>query len=159
MRRSGCTATFRSRRSTTITPTPTRRWPRRTRPISLLATVEHAGGPLGQWLYDDSIHGPGLRRFTLFGSEGQIDLPGVRSGRPLQVFRDDHDGVLPDAAVLALVPDFALDERTARLFGGERLARYAAAEFRPRRRRRPEAAGARARRAAGRRSTAGPRLK
>ena len=97
-------------------------------PDSLLATVEHAGGPLGQWLYDDSIHGPGLRRFTLFGSEGQIDLPGVRSGRPLQVFRDDHDGALPDAAVLALVPDFALDERTARLFGGERLARYANAE-------------------------------
>ena len=97
-------------------------------PDSLLATVEHAGGALGQWLYDDSIHGPGLRRFTLFGSEGQIDLPGVRSGRPLQVFRDDHDGALPDAAVLALVPDFALDERTARLFGGERLARYDNAE-------------------------------
>ena len=93
-------------------------------PDLLLATVEHAGGALGQWLYDDSVHGPGLRRFTLFGSEGQIDLPGVRNGKPLQVFRDDHDGALPDAALLALVPDFALDERTARLFGGERLARY-----------------------------------
>lgn len=93
-------------------------------PDLLMATVEHAGGGLGQWLYDDSLHGPRLRRFTLFGSEGQIDLPGVRSGRPLQVFRDDHDGALPDAAVLALVPGFALDERTARLFGGERLARY-----------------------------------
>lgn len=93
-------------------------------PDLLMATVEHAGGALGQWLYDDSLHGPRLRRFTLFGSEGQIDLPGVRSGRQLQVFRDDHDGALPDAAVLALAPDFALDERTARLFGGERLARY-----------------------------------
>jgi predicted dehydrogenase len=93
-------------------------------PDMLMATVEYAGGALGQWLYDDSLHGPGLRRFTLFGSEGQIDLPGVRSGRPLRVFRDDHDDVLPDAAVLALVPDFALDERTARLFGGKRLARY-----------------------------------
>ena len=93
-------------------------------PDLLLATVEYAAGALGQWLYDDSVHGPRLRRFTLFGSAGQIDLPGVRSGRPLQVFRDDHDGALPDAAVLAMVPDFALDERTARLFGGERLARY-----------------------------------
>ena len=93
-------------------------------PDLLMATVEHAGGALGQWLYDDSLHGPRLRRFTLFGSEGQIDLPGVRSGLPLQVFRDDREGALPDAAVLALVPDFALDERTARLFGGERLARY-----------------------------------
>lgn len=94
-------------------------------PDLLLATVEHAGGALGQWLYDDSLHGPRLRRFTLFGSEGQIDLPGVRSGRPLQVYRDGHDGALPDAEVLALAPGFALDERTARLFGGERLARYA----------------------------------
>ena len=94
-------------------------------PDLLLATVEHAGGALGQWRYDHSVHGPGLRRFTLFGSEGQIDLPGVRNGRPLQVFRDDHAGALSDAAVLALVPDFALDERTARLFGGARLARYA----------------------------------
>lgn len=94
-------------------------------PDLLLATVEHAGGALGQWLYDDSLHGPRLRRFTLFGSEGQIDLPGVRSGRPLQVYRDGHAGALPDAEVLALAPGFALDERTARLFGGERLARYA----------------------------------
>lgn len=94
-------------------------------PDLLLATVEHTGGALGQWLYDDSLHGPRLRRFTLFGSEGQIDLPGVRSGRPLQVFRDGHDGALPDAEVLSLAPGFALDERTARLFGGERLARYA----------------------------------
>lgn len=94
-------------------------------PDLLLATVEHAGGALGQWLYDDSLHGPRLRRFTLFGSEGQIDLPGVRSGRPLQVYRDGHDGALSDAEVLALAPGFALDERTARLFGGERLARYA----------------------------------
>ncbi len=93
-------------------------------PDLLMATVEHAGGALGQWLYDDSLHGPRLRRFTLFGSDGQIDLPGVRSGRPLQVFRDDREGALPDAAVLALAPEFALDERTARLFGGERLARY-----------------------------------
>lgn len=94
-------------------------------PDLLLATVEHAGGALGQWLYDDSLHGPPLRRFTLFGSEGQIDLPGVRSGRPLQVYRDGHDGALPDAEVLTLVPGFALDERAARLFGGVRLARYA----------------------------------
>ncbi len=93
-------------------------------PDFLMATVEHKSGALGQWLYDDSLHGPGLRRFTLFGSEGQIDLAGVRNGKPPGVFRDDHDGALPDAALLEMVPGFALDERTARLFGGERLARY-----------------------------------
>ena len=93
-------------------------------PDLLMATVEYAHGALGQWLYDQSLHGPGVHRFALFGSEGQIDLPGVRNGRPPRVFRDDHDGALPDDAVLALVPEFALDERTARLFGGDRLARY-----------------------------------
>lgn len=93
-------------------------------PDFLMATVEHTSGALGQWLYDDSLHGPGLRRFTLFGSEGQIDLAGVRNGKPPGVFRDDHDGALPDAALLEMVPGFALDERTARLFGGARLVRY-----------------------------------
>ena len=52
----------------------------------------------------------------------------MRNGKPLQVFRDGHDGALPDAALLGMVPHFALDERTARLFGGARLARYDTAE-------------------------------
>ena len=36
------------------------------------------------------------------------------TARRCGVFRDDHDGTLPDAALLGMVPDFALDERTAR---------------------------------------------
>jgi predicted dehydrogenase len=93
-------------------------------PDMLMASMEFEGSALGQWLYDNSTHGPSLRRFTLFGSEGQLDLPGVRNGQPLRLYRDGHDGALTDQEVLAFVPEHALDARTARLFGGERLSRY-----------------------------------
>ena len=53
-----------------------------------------------------------------------MDLPAVRTGRPLRVFRDRSDEPLDDAELLALVPQFSLDDRTARFFGGDRLARY-----------------------------------
>ena len=93
-------------------------------PDIAIATLEFENSALGQWLYDQAAHGPGFRRFTIYGSEGQMDLPGVRSGKPLRLFHVGRDDVLDDDDVLALVPDFALDDRTARFFGGERLARY-----------------------------------
>ena len=93
-------------------------------PDIVMATFEYTTGALGQWLYDQSAHGPGFSRFTFYGSGGQLDLPGVRNGRPLRLFRDDHVDVLSDEEVLALVPDFSLDSRAARYFGGERLACY-----------------------------------
>ncbi len=93
-------------------------------PDILMGTLEFECGALGHWVHDQAAHGPGFSRFTMYGSEGQMDLPSVRTGRPLSVFRDGHSGALEDEDVLELVPDFALDERTARYFGGERLARY-----------------------------------
>ena len=93
-------------------------------PDIAMATLEFENAALGQWLYDQAAQGPGFHRFTIYGSEGQMDLPGVRSGRPLRLFREDYDDMLDDDDVLALVPDFALDDRTAYFFGGERLARY-----------------------------------
>lgn len=93
-------------------------------PDIAMATLEFESDALGQWLYDRAAQGPGFRRFTIFGSDGQMDLPSVRTGQPLRLFRSDHDGALDDDDVLALVPDFALDDRTARFFGGDRLARY-----------------------------------
>ena len=93
-------------------------------PDLMMATLEFESEALGQWLYDQAAHGPRFRRFTIFGSDGQIDLPSVRTGQPLRLYRDDHDGVLDDDDVLAFVPDFSLDDRAARFFGGERLARY-----------------------------------
>ena len=93
-------------------------------PDVLMATYEYANGALGQWLYERAAQGPGFDRFTFFGSEGQVDMPGVRQGLPLQVYPGRSKEALPDDEVLALAPDFGLDDRTSRFFGGERLARY-----------------------------------
>ena len=93
-------------------------------PDVLMATYEYANGALGQWLYERAAQGPGFDRFTFFGSEGQIDMPGVRQGLPLRVYLGRSKEALPDDEVLALALDFGLDDRTARFFGGERLARY-----------------------------------
>ena len=93
-------------------------------PDVLMATYEYANGALGQWLYERAAQGPGFDRFTIFGSDGQVDMPGVRQGLPLQVYSGRSKKPLPDDEVLALTPNFGLDDRTARFFGGERLARY-----------------------------------
>ena len=93
-------------------------------PDVLMATLEYASGAVGQWVCDMAAQGPGLQRFSVVGSSGQIDLPGVRSGRPLGVFLGTSQEPCTDDEVLALVPDFRLDDRTAKFFGGERLATY-----------------------------------
>ena len=92
-------------------------------PDIAMALLKFTSGALGQWLYDRAALGPGFHRFSILGSNGQIVLPSVRTGTPLQVFLDRKDP-LADDEMLELVPDFALDDRTARFFGGERLARY-----------------------------------
>ena len=51
-----------------------------------------------------------------------MELPGDRSGQPLTIVRDGK--TLQSEELLDLVPDFVLDEATARLFGGERLWKY-----------------------------------
>lgn len=93
-------------------------------PDTALALFEFESGALGQWLYDLTAYGPGFRKFTIYGSRGQIELPTIRTGKPLQLYVDGHDDPLDEEEALALVPDFALDDRTARFFGGERLWRY-----------------------------------
>jgi predicted dehydrogenase len=93
-------------------------------PDVLMATLEFEGGAIGQWICDRAAQGPGLRQFSVVGSNGRIDLPGVRSGRPLHVHVGTDPEPISDDDVLAMVPAFHLDDRTARFFGGDRLARY-----------------------------------
>ena len=93
-------------------------------PDVLMATLEYASGAIGQWVCDMAAQGPGLHRFSVIGSGGQIDLPGVRLGMPLRVFLGTSSEPCGDEDVLSMVPDFHLDQRAARFFGGERLAAY-----------------------------------
>ena len=93
-------------------------------PDVLMATLEYEGGAIGQWICDLAAQGPGLHQFSVVGSNGQVDLPCVRSGRPLRVHVGTEPDPLGDDDVLAMVPAFHLDDRTSRFFGGDRLARY-----------------------------------
>jgi predicted dehydrogenase len=88
--------------------------------------VTFAGGALGHWLLSLAGHGEGyfLRRF--YGSEGALDAPGDRSGRPVRFAGTANGGfrTLDEAAARSLAPGFSLDEPTTRLFGASLLASY-----------------------------------
>lgn len=93
-------------------------------PDMLMAIIEFENGLNGQWLYDHSAHGPSINQFTIFGSEGQLNIQSLRSGKPLIVFQDKQKTSLSGEEILALVPKFNLDARTSMFFGGSRLTQY-----------------------------------
>ena len=94
-----------------------------TAPDSLQAMLGFASGAAGTWGLELSAPDAGNNLSAVLGSEGRLETFGVRSGRPLQVWRGGAEP-LDDADVLALAPDLALDPLTADLFGSDRLARY-----------------------------------
>ncbi|MBM4435718.1 MAG: Gfo/Idh/MocA family oxidoreductase [Actinobacteria bacterium] len=95
-----------------------------TAPDAMLANLTFASGAWGHWLDDQGAHGPRLSQNSVFGSQGRLDIPSLRSGKPLTVWRDGSTEPLTDSELLAAVPEFHLDPTTAEFFGGERLARY-----------------------------------
>ena len=94
-----------------------------TAPDSLQAMLGFASGAAGTWGLELSAPDAGNNLSAVLGSEGRLETFGVRSGRPLQVWRGGAEP-LDDADVLALAPDLALDPLTTDLFGSDRLARY-----------------------------------
>ena len=96
-----------------------------TAPDAMIATLTFASGAWGQWVQDHSSYGPSVLRSVVLGSEGRMDIPSMRSGEPLTVWLTDAPEPVPDEELLERVPEFALDDLSAELFGGARLARYA----------------------------------
>lgn len=86
------------------------------------ATLTFASGAAGQYVEDHAVHGRGSWLRQIQGSAGSMDLPNDRRGDPLSV--NISGRVVEGDDVLDLVPDFRLDEATAKLFGGDRLAHY-----------------------------------
>jgi predicted dehydrogenase len=88
--------------------------------------VTFGGGALGHLLLSLAGHGEGyfMRRF--YGSEGSIDAPSDRSGRPVRLAGSAQRAfqTLDEPAARSLVPAFKLDEPTARLFGAPVVASY-----------------------------------
>ncbi len=86
-------------------------------------TIVFASGAVAQFAEDHAAHGSGFFQRSLYGSRGSLSLPDDRSGRPVQVHLAGGETVVA-AAVLDLVPDFALEPATAALFGGDRIWQY-----------------------------------
>ena len=90
---------------------------------SLMAVLDFRSGAQGQWTACYAAHGQGFGQGAIFGSDGSLRPGGARSGRSPVVRRGDAEDITGDE-LLPLVPEHHLDEITARLFGGERLASY-----------------------------------
>jgi predicted dehydrogenase len=84
-------------------------------------------GALANWMLSMAGRGEGYFHRAIYGTGGSLIIPSDRTGDALRLSqrRDGHD--TPAEDLLALVPDFALDDVTAALFGAERLATYSLA--------------------------------
>lgn len=91
-----------------------------------VGVAQFENGAIGNWVIDLGGRGQGHFARMAYGRNGTLGLPPDRSGKPLDLTlrRNGTDTHLDNDELLALVPDFALDAVTARLFGGERLATY-----------------------------------
>jgi predicted dehydrogenase len=90
---------------------------------TLVSVFEFASGAMGQWTTFYAGHGDPFAYSAVYGSEGSLRLAGARNGKPVVLHRDDQ-GEVPESELLDLVPEFRLDEITARLFGTDRLTSY-----------------------------------
>jgi predicted dehydrogenase len=84
-------------------------------------------GALANWMLSMAGRGDSYFHRAIYGTGGSLLIPEDRSGKPLRLSqrRDRQDVAAED--LLGLVPDFALDDVTAALFGAERLATYSLA--------------------------------
>jgi len=90
---------------------------------TLMAVIHFGSGAMGQWTQSYAGHGQGFGHSGVYGSLGSLRPGGTRNGRSPVLKLDGQDEVTGDA-LLDLVPGFALDEITARLFGAERMGSY-----------------------------------
>jgi predicted dehydrogenase len=83
-------------------------------------------GAILHYLMNYAGRGEGHFIRTIHGTSGSLAIPSDRTGNPLRLTlrRQQKDEAIAESEILALVPDFALDDLTATLFGGERLSSY-----------------------------------
>lgn len=83
-------------------------------------------GAILHYLMNYAGRGEGHFVRTIHGTSGSLAIPSDRTGNPLRLTlrRQQKDEAIPESEILALVPDFTLDDLTATLFGGERLSSY-----------------------------------
>lgn len=91
-----------------------------------VGVAQFQSGAVANWMLDMAGRGEGFFHRAIYGSGGSLVIPGDRTGKPLRLAQrlNGKDTALTDADLLKLVPDFALDDVTAALFGGGRLTTY-----------------------------------
>jgi predicted dehydrogenase len=90
---------------------------------TMMAVIHFASGTMGQWTQSYAGHGQGFGHKGVYGSLGSLRPGGTRNGHSPVLKLDGEDEITGDA-LLDLVPEFALDEITACLFGAERIGSY-----------------------------------
>lgn len=92
----------------------------------MAGVARYRSGALAHYLMNRAGRGAGHFVRTIHGTGGSLAIPADRQGLPLELVQRHQlqDVPIPESEHLALVPDFALDDVTAALFGGERLSAY-----------------------------------
>jgi predicted dehydrogenase len=91
-----------------------------------VSVVHFKSGAIGNLLLSMAGRGEGLWSRVVYGTGGTLSIPGDRNGKVVTLVqrRAGKDVPVPTEELLTLVPDFALDDVTAALFGGERITSY-----------------------------------
>ena len=84
-------------------------------PDCFSAVLEFASGVQGQLTVHFAGAGEGMFKRLVLGSQGTLDLPPDRSGKPVEVQRGDE--TLSGDALLAELPDYQLSDIETQLFG------------------------------------------
>lgn len=90
---------------------------------TLVSVINFKNGCMGQWTQSYAAHGRGFGHKVVYGSQGSLIPGGTRNGISPVLKQDGRDELTGDA-LLDLVPDFHLDEITARLYKNERMAAF-----------------------------------
>ncbi len=87
--------------------------------------IRFESGAIGQFTLTNASHGHSVGVSTVHGSKGTVLLPPSRSGQGPKVMLEGRSDPLSGEELLALVPEWELDEITSTLWDGEtRMASY-----------------------------------
>ncbi len=92
----------------------------------LLGIARFRSGALANLVLNLAGRGETHYQRIVYGTAGSLSIPRDRTGEPLVLTlrENGQERTLSGEDQLRLVPDFALDDTTAALFGGERLTSY-----------------------------------
>ena len=83
-------------------------------------------GAILHYLMDRAGRGAGHFVRMIHGTGGSLAIPSDRTGKPLKLVQRHNlkDEAIPESELLSLVPNFAVNDLTATLFGGARQSSY-----------------------------------